>query len=113
MAISAERKARNEGVFREANERLEAGAQDLLAGDDASRVPFICECPRPECKEIVLMTLAEYERARATPETGMAAVGHEDPTIERVVEENDRFVLTEKFGAAGEVHRQTDPRSDR
>ncbi len=64
----------------------------------------------PECREIVLMTLDEYEHVRARGERGLAAVGHNDPAIEQVVARNDRFVVTEKFGRAGEVHRETDPR---
>jgi hypothetical protein len=39
-------------------------------------------------------------------------LGHEDPTIERVLERNERFVLTEKFGRAGEVHDHNDDRTD-
>src|SRR4051794_25025454 len=46
MTTSAERKALNEGTFREANERLERVARDLVDADDASLVPFLCECPR-------------------------------------------------------------------
>ena len=109
-ARSAERKAQNEGAFREANERLERGARELVGADETSLVPFLCECPREECAEIVLLALTEYEGVRARGEQGVAAVGHEDVTIERVVARNDRFIVAEKIGSAGDVHRQTDPR---
>src|SRR3712207_6072973 len=110
VATSAERKAENEGTFRDANERLEEGARRLISADDTSVVPFICECPRPECKQVVLLTLGEYESVRAVPERGIAAHAHEDPDIERIVAQNDRFIVTEKLGTAGEVHRDNDPR---
>ena len=111
MTTAAERKALNEGAFRDANETLERGAHEVLGGDDGSLVPFLCECPKRDCTQVVLLTLAEYEEVRARGEQGLAALGHEDLTIERVVGRNDRFVMTAKFGEAGEVHAEGDPRS--
>jgi hypothetical protein len=112
MTTPAERKALNEGVFRDANEKLEAQARRILEDDDAEPAPFFCECPRRECTEIVLLTLEEYEAVRANARGGLAAVGHVDPSIEIVLEENERFVVTEKFGEAGAVHAHHDPRRD-
>jgi hypothetical protein len=107
----AERKALNEGVFRGANEKLERAAQELdLVDDDASMMPFLCECPRQDCREVVLLTLGEYENVRANGRRGLAALGHEDGSIERVMARNSRFVMTEKFGAAGDLHAEEDPR---
>jgi hypothetical protein len=108
---AAERKALNEGVFRGANEKLERAAHELdLVDDDASMVPFLCECPRQDCREVVLLTLGEYENVRANGRRGLAALGHEDGTIEHVMSRNNRFVMTEKFGAAGDLHAEEDPR---
>jgi uncharacterized membrane protein YeaQ/YmgE (transglycosylase-associated protein family) len=39
--------------------------------------------------------------------------GHGRPELERVVEENERFAVGEKFGEAGEVAEKLDPRSQR
>ena len=101
----------NESAFRNANEQLERGAQELVGADHADAVPFLCECPDPECRKTVLVTLGEYEQVRrVSGARGIAVLGHEDPEIERVVERNDRFVVTEKFGEAGDVHDETDPR---
>jgi hypothetical protein len=110
VTTPAERKALNEGAFRDANESLERGAHEVLQGDDGSLVPFLCECPRLDCTQVVLLTLAEYEQVRARGEQGLAALGHEDLAIERVVDQNDRFVTTAKFGEAGDVHAGRDPR---
>jgi hypothetical protein len=108
----AERKALNEGVFRQANEKLERAANDLDFEDADSLVPFLCECPRPECREIVMLKLSEYEGVRASGRRGLAAIGHEDRSIEHVLARNNRFVTTEKFGEAGDVHAAEDPRND-
>ena len=51
-----------------------------------------------------MLTLKEYERVRSNGRGGLAVLGHEDETIERVLERNERFVMTEKFGPAGAVH---------
>jgi hypothetical protein len=111
MATSAERKAHNQGVFRSANEKLEQKARDIVGAEADGTVPFLCECPRQECTAVVLLTLAEYEVVRSVPERGLAKLGHEDPEVELVVDRNERFLMTEKFGRAGEVHAARDPRS--
>ena len=112
MATSPERKALNEGRFRDANEQIEQKAVELVGVEDWEYVPFLCECPQMDCTQVALLTLKEYENVRSGGRQGLAVLGHEDPTIERVLERNDRFVTTEKFGRAGEVHAQNDDRSD-
>lgn len=112
MATSPERKALNEGRFRDANEELEQRAVEIVGADDDQLVPFLCECPQMDCTHVVLLTLKEYEQVRSDGRQGLAVLGHEDQTIERVLERNERFVMTEKFGRAGEVHAQDDGRSD-
>ena len=112
MTSVEERKALNEGVFRDANEKLEQKAREVLEDGDPSPVPFFCECPREGCRELVLLSLEEYGDVRANPRGGIAAIGHHDSSIERVVSENDRFVVTLKFGEAGDVHADHDPRRD-
>ena len=106
---AAERKALNQDTFRDANEKLE----DLAVGigmAPADRVPFLCECPDVGCMRVVLLTMAEYEEVRSVSERGLAARGHEHPDVERVVFAYDGFIVTEKFGRAGDVHVQTDER---
>ena len=95
MTTPAERKALNEGTFREANEKLEAGARELVGADDGSFVPFICECPRTDCMEIALVSLSEYQDVRANPAGGIAVAGHEYLSIERIVARHDRILTTE------------------
>ena len=72
------------------NEKLERAANDLDFGEADSLIPFLCECPRPECREIVMLKLSEYEDVRSSGRGGLAAVGHEDRSIERVVAQNSR-----------------------
>jgi hypothetical protein len=104
----AERAAANESTFREANERLERRADELVPGD--SRTPFLCECEHERCTQVILLTRDEYEAVRAAPRTFALAVGHQSPN-DRVLRELAGFVLVEKTGAEGELVEERDPRS--
>ena len=110
MSSSAERKGRNEAIFRDMNEKLEQKARELVDPRDVERVPFLCECPKLDCLEVATLTLREYETVRTNGLRGLAVPGHEDLTVERVVAANERFVTTEKFGPAGEVFANADTR---
>jgi hypothetical protein len=107
---SATRKAENEARFRDANER-QRGAAVVIVENENEPVPFLCECPDVRCTSVVLVTLREYEAVRSVPTDGLAAAGHEDPTVEDVIETTERFTRTRKTGPAGEAFAALDPRS--
>jgi hypothetical protein len=100
----AEKIARNNSLFRDANEDIEAAAAEF--GIEAGRwTPFICECSDPRCMQIVRVTLAEYRHVRSDPRWFVHAVGHETEVkgVVRPVEEHDRFTIVEKIGEAGSI----------
>jgi hypothetical protein len=101
--ITAERIARNESVFRDANERIREAAEEH--GADTRPVPFVCECAGPECREILRLTLAEYRSIRRDPARFLVAPGHQAAArgLAEVVAENDGYMVTEKLGEAREV----------
>jgi hypothetical protein len=107
MESSEERKAVNEAIFRDANEKIEAARADLTAVD--GRTPFLCECDDASCREIVRLDLAEYEQVRASPTTFLIAPGHPHGSDEIVAEHED-YLVVEKQGAAARVARETNPR---
>jgi hypothetical protein len=98
---------KRQSLFREVNERIEelAGDFDLL---DA--VPILCECGSTECSERIELTAAEYEQLRRVPTHFAVLAGHEIPEVERVIEENTRYVVVEKFGESASAAIQLDPR---
>jgi hypothetical protein len=102
--LSAERIARNDSIFRKANEGIRAAARDELE----QPLPFICECADPACRDIVLMRLAEYRAIRANPRLFLKVPGHEAAAQGwgRVVERHDNYVVVEKVGIAGAVVEQ-------
>ena len=94
--LTEERIQRNNGVFRDANERIREAAGGYE--HELDRIPFICECPVEDCVEIVRLTEEEYAEVRADPSRYVTAVGHEEAEkpVGRVVARNDGYVIVEK-----------------
>jgi hypothetical protein len=102
--------ARNDAIFRDANERIERAAVKF-AGTDP--VPFICECAEPSCRDVILLPLAEYERVREHSTWFVVTPGHEASAGDsaEIVETKDGYHVVEKVGRAAEVAAELDPRS--
>ena len=94
MASREERLAKNEAFFREANEILEEEAVAHVRAE----TDFVCECSRLGCVERLPITLAAYERVRQASDRFIVVPGHEDASLERVVETEARYVVVEKTG---------------
>jgi hypothetical protein len=104
------RAAHNEAIFRNANERLSREREMLAAPED--RTPFLCECSDEHCKEIVLLNVAEYERARSQGDCFVVVTSHLDRVLaSSEITELDGYALVTKRGHAGEIARAENPRS--
>lgn len=98
--LSAERIARNQATFRDANQRIVAAAGQI--GVDPQLVPFICECAEPSCTDVLLIDLVEYSAVRRNGRRFLHAPGHDDP-VSMTVEVHPNYVVVEKVGAAGDT----------
>jgi hypothetical protein len=102
--VTAEKIARNNSVFRDANEQIADAAVEHGLGDERT-IPMICECSKPRCTELIRITLDDYRRVREDPRRFVHAHGHE-PEIAgavRTVEHHDDYIVVEKVGHAGQV----------
>jgi hypothetical protein len=108
MTTRAERQGRNEALFREVNERIAELNQTFQV---EGRSEFLCECSREACKEPVSISIDEYETVRRAATRFFVLPGHEDTSVERVVERSERYVVVEKIGEAAEEADDLDPRS--
>jgi hypothetical protein len=109
---SDERLSRNEAIFREINERTRSLQERFGPEDPTTRYEeFLCECGDQMCVERVKLTVPEYESVRAGSAQFVLRPGHTIPRVERVVQENDRYVVVVKLGDAAEVAVERDPRS--
>ena len=92
----------NESLWRQINE---------LAPPEPGVMNFVvCECGRADCREQVSITAAEYEAVRSESTTFIVVPGHEEPDVEHVVKETDRYLVVDKHGEAALIADRTDPR---
>lgn len=111
MDADRERRARNEALFREVNERVEEVSSRLSYDDDMDLTGFVCECSQEDCTELIEVTYAQYEAVRSDPRRFLLRPGHEDMKVDRVVERHTGFLVVEKYGEASEIAIERDPRS--
>jgi len=105
--LTQERIAENQATFRDANERIEATADQMsLAG----RVPFICECSDATCMEIVRLNLDEYEDVRQYPRRFFTVPAHAEAAVQAgaagVAKRLPGYTLVQKISIAGEIAEQ-------
>jgi hypothetical protein len=97
--LRAERLAWSEVIFRKANEGIREAAEVYRF---ESRIPFICECEDPHCRQLIRLTHAEYLDVRDHPRRFFSVPGHEGGVATRVVLEKNGYVVVEKHGYKGE-----------
>jgi hypothetical protein len=105
LVPSAERRAHNEILFREANEQIRRVQKDLDLPH--STMPFLCECDEKTCLDIVRLTTVEYEEVRADGRHFAVAPGHDSATP---IRRTERYDVVEKHGLEGEIVEAADPR---
>ena len=105
--MQAERVARNNAIFRAANEGIESEAQRLAIPDP---IPFICECVEERCTALLRLSLADYEEIRSHPSRFVVVPGHELSEHELVVAAQNGYLVVEKQGLAGALVEEADPR---
>jgi hypothetical protein len=99
----------NEILYREVNERVRE-LQERFGLED-EYVEFVCECGRIDCSERIRLTVEEYEHVRDSGKRFALRRGHDEPSVERVVDENERFVTVEKHeDGPAQFARAEDPR---
>lgn len=108
--VMEERIAKNDAIFREANERIRATAEAY----DAETAPFLCECADISCRTVILLPLSAYEAVRASGRRFINAPGHEAALqgAGTVVERHEDYVVVETQDRAGEVAEALDPRAE-
>ena len=100
------RKARNQALFREVNERIAelAARFDVASGPQA----FVCECSHLGCTASLELPAAAYSRLRDDPTTFLLLNGHEDLDHETVIERTHGYLLVRnKPGVAAQIARAT------
>lgn len=95
----AERAARNEEIFRGVNAQIEEGAEQHAV---SGALPFHCECGRASCLETIEIAASRYAAIARERYRFVVLPGHEEPEIERIIQQEPAFVVVEKIGEARE-----------
>jgi hypothetical protein len=93
------RVARNEAVFRSVNREIEQASREVGDAD----LEILCECGRDDCRELIQVTVSEYDKSHEQEDRFIVLPGHETTSIERVAERTDRYLVVDKFGEAEEI----------
>jgi hypothetical protein len=102
---------RNEAIFREINEQVDAINRGLADISD-NRMHIVCECGDLLCVDRLVVPLPTYEEIRADSALFFVKPGHDKPDVEDVVEHAVGYDLVRKRpGVPEQVAEETDPRS--
>jgi hypothetical protein len=102
-----ERIARNEAMYRKANERARAWDERHSSSEVAS---YFCECAQTNCRERVSLTEADYERVRSDSRRFVILPGHELPDLDTVIEQHEGWAIIEKAPEVTRIVEALDPR---
>jgi hypothetical protein len=98
MSAWREREARKQLRARRINESV---GEHAPTGDAPAGAVLRCECRDPACREVLSATAGEYESVRVHATRFIVAANHENPEIERIVEEHARFAVVEAVTGQG------------
>ncbi len=99
----------NETRSRQTNEWIEA-ANDRF-GAKSAMDEYRCECSNMLCAEIVSLTRMEYEAVRADGLRFFIATDHENPELDQVLAEHERYSVVAKMpGEPARIALDSDPR---
>jgi hypothetical protein len=103
--------ATNQTRSRTINESIEKTTDAL--GMHEARDVYVCECSDGECREPIRLTVEEYESVRGESTHFAIALDHENPEIEILVAEHQRYAVVQKtLPLAVRIARETDPRQE-
>jgi hypothetical protein len=108
VSRSVAQAAETASAFRDANEQLEAKADEL--GFGARPTPYLCECEDAHCTDVIGLTRTEYEEVRVHPRRFVVVSGHQESDV-RLVQKAPRFTVVEKIGEEGKLVAARNPRA--
>lgn len=94
------RKVQNELVFRAVNEQIVKMTERFDARLDD--IDIVCECASSACVETVRIPPGEFAAIERADGTFLVLIGHEDESVEQVVDRRDGYLLVVKPSVASE-----------
>ena len=110
MSAWRDQEVRTESRSRDRNEWI-AETRGAVALEREEVELYVCECSDPDCRARIGLTRVEYEAVRGYPTRFAIATDHENPEVDQLMSEGDRFTVVQKIaGSAARIARQTDRR---
>lgn len=96
---SAKKRTQNEVAFQKTNDILMDQAKDLVVGPERGKIAFAftCECSNMKCVEDIHLSITEFERVSDHAAWFCVKPEHNQPDIEKVVEEHDTHWIVAKL----------------
>jgi hypothetical protein len=106
--LSERRMAENDVVFRQLNEKIQAGfdeikrlakedGQETMFEHDDTPLNFYCECSDENCRKRVLLKPSLYSKIHQHKNRFVLICGHETKSIEKIISKEPSFCIVEKF----------------
>jgi hypothetical protein len=92
----ARRVGENEALFRHVNEQIRELDRRLAVGADET-YGFVCECGNNDCMERIDLSIGEYERIHSDPTRFAVVGGHENTSVEAIVERHPGYNVVRKL----------------
>lgn len=97
---SERRLVENELMFRAANRKVQKQVQQdhpKKRGEDTMELQFYCECSDLHCRDRIRLTVGDYQAATQGNKEFIVIPGHENRAVEKVLRENAKYTVVEKY----------------
>ena len=103
---SKRRLAENEVIFRQANESVRQGLDELkkkaekegdVVSEDDMPLYFYCECSDESCRKRILLRPSKHKKLHQNSSQFVVLPGHEVREVERVRIETKAYMVVEKY----------------
>ena len=102
----------HQALRREVNDEIsDASVRLHITGNETMDV--MCECVHAGCTDLIAVPVADSEQVRRFPTHFFLKAGHDVSESERVISENDGYVVVEKVGGNESYAVSSDPRTRR
>jgi hypothetical protein len=95
-----QRAAQNELVFRAVNEQIVKMTDRFR--EQLADIDIVCECANTACVGTIRINVDAFSKVQRDAATFFVLPGHEDESVERVVERTDGYVLVWKPAISGD-----------
>ena len=90
----------NEQIIREKNSAVGRGIKKYFRNSKEVKeapIAFICECSNLDCDQHINTSIDSYEKLHKRKDRFTIYRGHETPSVERIVAQEDDFDIVQKY----------------